>query len=870
MYEFITIGGGEYFVDIFNGLAMLVKSGDYMNVLRISATLSFMIALFNAALLGSLYDSGKWFLTTFLISQTLLYPKASLHVTDKTNPGLIGAKIDNVPFVIAYTAATTSQIGYALTQQFEAVFSLPDDLQYTQNGMIFGTNLWKAIQQSKITNPYLASSVDSFSKNCIFFDVEYGIYSFKDLKNSADIWNFIKDKQVENRFFTYTDLEGATTYPTCKYGAEKLDADWKKQYQGSDLSDLLKDLAFSSSKPSLTKSVLDSATPLVTSYLFGVSESSERVLQQAMMINAINSATENYQAENQIQDYQNARATLQAESTYKTMGTQAGIWIPILKIVVEAIFYAAFPLVVLVALIPGMAGSVLRSYITTFFWLAAWGPIYAILHRISMGHGATYTLSLGEKLGVTLANQAALEQSMSSIAAMAGYMSMFVPMLAYGIARGGASAMSSMTTSFMSGVQSSVSSAAYEGSTGNLNFGNVGLNSRHAHSGISIMNNAGQTITYHKDGSTTIDNSGVESRPGFNLNISQMEQGVLSNSITKEESLGRSFSTQAQQSTALGFEKIISNHRNIESSKGFENNKSMEEKAALSKISQVTSDFAREHNITEEKSAEIFANIGAGKSLKGGAGGKISAVEQNLYREAQNYSNQHHLSKDFQTVKSAIESNRFNFTDSNGESINQHFTKASNLNKEAAVHFEAAKRYSEQYQYVKSHAAEIDRSYNQEFWRHIESKYDTYTAANMTNPSNPNKLDLNREIDQFMSHKLEELQKVQKPNLEAEYNRTSLKFAATNRKSQSVQNPYSFSKEVKAIDNSSLQTSVPKGYDNTKQIVENAQIDSSVEGGVKSKQEHGAAVNLIKKGAEEGMEILNSGLDLLKKLDDKL
>jgi len=43
MYEFITIGGGEYFVDVFNGLAMIVRSGDFMDVIKIAAVLAFMV-----------------------------------------------------------------------------------------------------------------------------------------------------------------------------------------------------------------------------------------------------------------------------------------------------------------------------------------------------------------------------------------------------------------------------------------------------------------------------------------------------------------------------------------------------------------------------------------------------------------------------------------------------------------------------------------------------------------------------------------------------------------------------------------------------------------------------------------------------------
>jgi conjugal transfer mating pair stabilization protein TraG len=159
MYELIVIGGGEYFVDIFNGLAMVIGSGDYLNIVKIASSLAFIIAICNSALAGSLLDSTKWFITTFIIIQLLLYPKATIHVTDKTNPTLRGAKIDNVPFVIAYTASTASKIGYSLTKQFEVAYSLPDDLKYSQNGMIFGINLWKAMQNIQISNAILSNNL---------------------------------------------------------------------------------------------------------------------------------------------------------------------------------------------------------------------------------------------------------------------------------------------------------------------------------------------------------------------------------------------------------------------------------------------------------------------------------------------------------------------------------------------------------------------------------------------------------------------------------------------------------------------------------------------------------------------------------------
>jgi hypothetical protein len=865
MYEFITIGGGEYFVDIFNGLAMVVKSGDFLDVVKISAILAFMISLLNAALMGSLYDSSKWFLTTIIVTQTLLYPTATIHVTDKTNSTLVGAKVDNVPFVIAYTAATSSQIGYSLTKLFESVYSLPNDLQYTENGMIFGANLMNAMTQARVANSRLSASLDSFSRECIFYDIFLNIYSFDDLKNASDIWGFVKSTQVENRFFTYTNLSGTTSYPTCKTGAQSLEADWKQEFE------TVGSIGFYAKKPSLTKTLLASAAPLTSEYLMNVSKSSEQILQQAMMINALSDATENLEAENQVQNYQNARATLQARSTYQTMGTQAGMWIPMLKIVIESVFYGAFPLVILLCMIPSLAGGVLRGYFTTFFWLASWGPIYAILHRISMGHAKSYLITEGGGVGVglNLGNQFALQQTMTDIAAMAGYMSMFVPMLAYGIAKGGAAAMSSMTTSFMSGVQGAVSAAAHEGTTGNLNFGNVGLNSRNVSSGIAITNDAGQTLHRHNDGTSSIDNSKAESRLGFELHGSERVSSEQSRMSGQEQSFGQSKSVQAQMSSAQGFERMLNDHRSIESSQGFEQNFSSEQKESFSKINTAATDFSDNHQISREKSAEMFASIGAGKAF--GMSGKISASDQQIYNEAQRYAKEHHLSKDFAVVESAMQSNRFNLTDSKGESINESFNKSASLNKEASQHFEASKRYSEQAQYSKSHSVEIDKNYNQELWGGLVEKYGNSGASNITNPSNQDKAALNKEIDQFMSHKVQAVGEFEKPNLESEYNRSSSQFAANRQPSRQMQNEHSFTFTVprNEIDNSHLQQSTASKFNNTQQIINDVKVSNlgvgrDVISKVREEDSEGVILGVIDETATNGEKVFREVSDFLR------
>ena len=52
MYELIVIGGGEYYVDVFNGLAMLINSESYLGIVKIALSLAFMMAILNSALSG--------------------------------------------------------------------------------------------------------------------------------------------------------------------------------------------------------------------------------------------------------------------------------------------------------------------------------------------------------------------------------------------------------------------------------------------------------------------------------------------------------------------------------------------------------------------------------------------------------------------------------------------------------------------------------------------------------------------------------------------------------------------------------------------------------------------------------------------------
>jgi len=847
MYEFITIGGGEYFVDFFNGLASLVKSEDYLDTVKITGTIAFMWVLLNASFEGSLESTTKWFITVFMVTQILLNPKTTLHITDKTNLTLQGATVDNVPFVIAYIASASSQVGYSLTTQFEAVYSLPDDLKYQQNGMIFGVNLLETMTTATIYNSKFSASMDSFIRNCIFYDLMLESYSFDDIKSTNDIWGLITPLQTENRFFTYTTEGNLTEYPSCKDGVAKLEADWASKEMAEWKNPLSTKVNFHSSaftfgtsKTALRQRILTSvasSSDIVSDYLLGVSMNADQILKQAMTNNAIITATENYEAEYNQQQYQNARATLQARSTYQTIGAQAGHWLPMLKIVIESIFYAVFPIIVLLAIIPNMTIGVLKGYFATFFWLASWAPLYAILNRIITEYSAN---KMTGGAGLSLLNQQNLQIIAADISAMAGYLAMFIPIIAAGLAKGGVATMSSMSTAFLSVAQGAASQAANEGVTGNLAFGNVGMNSRQVHSGITIQNEAGMLTNYNRDGSTSMSMGTSESNTGYNIQASDRLENMASESIAQEQSLAHSKGVQSQQLEAKGFESILQNHRNIENSQQFSEQFTADQKLAYQRSNSAMNDFAETHGLDRSKSAEIFGGIGAGIGF--GVRGNITANDRHAYEEAQKYSDQHGISEDLQIVKQAIKTHSLNLTDSQGQLINEDFRQSAQLSQEQSTHLENAQRYSQQQQLIKSNSAQIDHNYNQEFYNYVKDKYSDGNSSKTSDLFNPNNESRHQTLSQASSDFLES--KFQKNEIDHDLGRD---YAAEREKiyrngpQNMMQNvaPAHWNDEFKAVDNSGLEDSASQSYDKIQTHINSQTIEQSVRSEVVREQEKG-------------------------------
>lgn len=169
-------------------------------------------------------DVRSMFLFTFkyaFVIAFILTPKCNLQIIDRTDPLRPDLTVDNVPLVLGVVGGLSSQISDKLTQMFELFFHAPNDMDYSQTGMIMGAKLFLSASNIKITDPLFNANMQKFMQQCVFYDVMYGRYTLKDINQSTDIWDLVKVNASVARGFIYDG-----SFASCSEAAGLLDGLW--------------------------------------------------------------------------------------------------------------------------------------------------------------------------------------------------------------------------------------------------------------------------------------------------------------------------------------------------------------------------------------------------------------------------------------------------------------------------------------------------------------------------------------------------------------------------------------------------------------------------------------------------------------------
>ena len=466
MMEIWTIGGGEYIVNVFNAVSAWTGGGGFRSLIRVVMVMGLIYSLLVVAFSLNWHAWLNWFLGATLMYGALIVPTTTVKVTDRLNPGLAPATVANVPVGLALIASVSSRTGDWLTETAETVFVMPGSLQMSNNGMIYGARLWDRTREFKIRDPRISANLEEYYKQCLFYDILLGFESFDAIATSNDILTDMGPGSPARGMKWIPDA-GAPTIVTCQAGYTNLQtglityADTQLEEEGRKM--------FPGLTPATARAKLVADLPAIANQFHGSSQTAQQIFHQRSLVSAFLEARANLGAADG-DTFAMLRAEEQARNTYTSIAQQAMTWVPLLNIVLTVVFYAMFPVIFPLFLIPRTGVSALKGYFTGFFYLAAWGPLYVVLHMFIMDR-ASDALNATSPGGITMAGMAGIDAVNADTATIAGFLMMSIPFLAAGMARG-AMAVSSQATSMLAPAQSAAEAAAVERTTGNYSYGN--------------------------------------------------------------------------------------------------------------------------------------------------------------------------------------------------------------------------------------------------------------------------------------------------------------------------------------------------------------------------------------------------------------
>jgi conjugal transfer mating pair stabilization protein TraG len=485
VYTIYAYFNSEQIQAILTSVVMLVGSsgvnGDYLSIIRVAAMMGLLMAVCYGFVRARGEDAGQYLLMVALFYSTLFVPRVTVSIEEHGGAGG-GAPIvvDNVPLGLAFFASTTSHIGYWLTDSTETFFSLPDtSLRLSTHGLMGGVRALRLAQSSAIPDPVLAQDLINFMRDCINPELAMTPTYVTDLLSSTNIWNDLGPTGIgvlnPGRMVT---LSGALGAQACDVAYSNTLNPLIAPAATSEFARIAKMLSPNASAAT-ANTMLAALLPAAEGLIMTASASTTEAIRQRMMLNMFNDTSASMaQIMNDPSAAQTAMgaamAASSANTTYAVMAKLAQETLPLIRNSIELVIIGVFPIVLILIIIAGSKGGVvLRSYVMTMLWVQLWAPLYAIVNYVGTMAGAkSLKAALAGVDGVSVVNAAQLLNTTISAEAIAGMLTISVPMIALAIVKGGEVAMSGIVSGITGPASSAASSAGGQVGLGNVSMGN--------------------------------------------------------------------------------------------------------------------------------------------------------------------------------------------------------------------------------------------------------------------------------------------------------------------------------------------------------------------------------------------------------------
>lgn len=632
MQAIYVIAGGDWLSQTLNAIVTFMNTDSWAIIRRIVTALSVLVVAVSWLRRHNIMDMLGWIATIVLMS-LLVSVRTPVQIIDNSDLTKV-YQVDNVPVGLALPASLTTTIGHALVQGYEMVFSQPDSVTYSKTGMLFGANLVARSTDFMSKNPEIATLFPDYVQNCVMGDIFLnGKYTLDELMNSTDPYTIIFSKpsplrQVPNyKRFTTTGDKGQTeikAFLSCEEAAvilkQKLGLDI--QTGGKSWSYYARWLFGGRPNPDLLNQMLGESY----SYFYNSGANASQIIRQNVTMNALRDGIMGYAARNgDTSSLLNIATTSSMEKqrlAHATVGQVALRSLPMSQTLIVGLTIGIFPLMVLGGMFNAVTLNVLKGYVMAIMWVQSWPLLYAILNSCM----TFYAKVNGSP--VVLSELSQVQLKYSDLATTAGYLSMLIPPLAWGMLKGLGSGFSSLYSHLASSAISPAATAAAGAVDGNYSYANMqtenvsgnsfNTNSSTLFGQMSHQLSNGATSTQMRDGSTVTDSTQAASKLPVSINFARQlasaQQEMAREAQTQSQSAMQSFSS-SMSSTWQTLSQFGTNRGSSDTmTQGADCTMSAQDSMMASKMRSAVESYAKAHNISNEQATQELASRSERKS----------------------------------------------------------------------------------------------------------------------------------------------------------------------------------------------------------------------------------------------------------------
>lgn len=626
MQAIYVIAGGDWLSQTLNAIVTFMNTDSWVIIRRIVTALSVLVVAVSWLRRHNIMDMLGWIATIVLMS-LLVSVRTPVQIIDNSDLTKV-YQVDNVPVGLALPASLTTTIGHALVQGYEMVFSQPDSVTYSKTGMLFGANLVARSTDFMSKNPEIATLFPDYVQNCVMGDIFLnGKYTLDELMNSTDPYTIIFSKpsplrQVPNyKRFKTTGDNGQTeikAFLSCEEAAvilkQKLGLD--TQTGGKSWSYYARWIFGGRPNPDL---LLNQMLGESYSYFYNSGASASQIIRQNVTMNALRDGIMGYAARNgDTSSLLNIATTSSMEKqrlAHATVGQVALRSLPMSQTLIVGLTIGIFPLMVLGGMFNAVTLNVLKGYVMAIMWVQSWPLLYAILNSCM----TFYAKANGSP--VVLSELSQVQLKYSDLATTAGYLSMLIPPLAWGMLKGLGSGFSSLYSHLASSAISPAATAAAGAVDGNYSYANMqtenvsgnsfNTNSSTLFGQMSHQLSNGATSTQMRDGSTVTDSTQAASKLPVSINFARQlasaQQEMAREAQTQSQSAMQSFSS-SMSSTWQTLSQFGTNRGSSDTmTQGADSTMSAQDSMMASKMRSAVESYAKGHNISNEQATQELA-----------------------------------------------------------------------------------------------------------------------------------------------------------------------------------------------------------------------------------------------------------------------